>query len=101
LLWLAINLLPVLNLGAFGEDFLIQERYLYLPSIGFSLLIAMGLAGLPVDKLLPRANRSRAQTVVATLLILLLAGKSLAQNATWRDDITVWTHGVEIAPEQP
>lgn len=101
LLWFAINILPVLNLSAFGEDFLIQERYIYLPSIGFSLLIAMGLARLPVDKLLPRVNRSRAQTAVATLLILLLAGKSLAQNATWRDDITVWNHGVAIAPEQP
>jgi tetratricopeptide (TPR) repeat protein len=101
LLWFAINLLPVLNLSAFGEDFLVQERYLYLSSIGFSLLIAMGLARLPVDKLLPRVNRFRAQTAVATLLILLLAGKSLAQNATWRDDITVWNHGVAIAPEQP
>jgi tetratricopeptide (TPR) repeat protein len=99
--WFFVNLLPVLNLSAFGEDFLVQERYIYIPSIGFSLLVAMALARLPVERLLPVGNRLRAQSALVVALALLFSGKSLAQNAVWRDDISVWNHGVAIAPEQP
>src|SRR5215216_676656 len=50
MLWFAVNLLPVLNLSAFGQDFLVQERYVYISSIGFSLLMAMMLVRIPFDK---------------------------------------------------
>ncbi|HSB11577.1 MAG TPA: tetratricopeptide repeat protein [Blastocatellia bacterium] len=101
ILWFAINLLPVLNLGAFDENFLVQERYLYIPSIGFSLLVAMAIAKVPFEQWLPFASRVRAQAAVTTVLVLLFAGKALAQNATWKDDMSVWYHGVKTAPEQP
>ena len=100
ILWFLINLLPVLNLSAFGEDFLVQERYLYIPSIGFSLLVAMGLTKIPIEKWVPVGRVRAAQTAVFALLVLALAGKSLAQNATWQDDMSVWRHGAEQAPEQ-
>jgi protein O-mannosyl-transferase len=100
ILWFFINLLPVLNLSAFGEDFLVQERYVYIPSIGFSLLVAIGLTKIPIEKWIPLGSRRVAQTAVVGLLVFLLAGKSLAQNTTWEDDMTVWLHGVEKAPEQ-
>ncbi len=100
ILWFAVNLLPVLNLSAFTEDFMVQERYVYLPSIGFSLLVAMALTKVPVEKLLRMRSRRLAQAALAGLFVLLLAGKSWAQNATWKDDITVWRHGVETASEQ-
>lgn len=100
-LWFAINLLPVLNLSAFAEDFMVQERYVYIPSIGFSILVAMGLMKLPVEKWLHFRNRRVAQVSIVAALVFLLAGKSLALNTTWKDDITVWSHGAETAPEQP
>src|SRR4030095_8057645 len=100
ILWFFINLLPVLNLSAFGEEFLVQERYVYIPSIGFSLLVAIGLTKIPIDKWLPMGSRRLAQTAVVGVLVFLLAGKSLAQNAMWEDDLTVWRYGVEIAPDQ-
>ena len=49
-LWFAIHLLPVLNLSAFAEDFMVQERYVYIPSIGFSLLMALGLSAISLMK---------------------------------------------------
>ncbi len=100
-LWFAINLLPVLNLSAFSEDFLVQERYVYIPSIGFSLLVAMGLAKIPVEKWLRLGNRRTAQVSVIAVVVLLLAGKSFALNTTWKDDMSVWFHGEQTAPEQP
>ena len=101
ILWFAINLLPVLNLSAFSEEFLVQERYVYIPSIGFSLLVAMGLAKIPVENWLRFASRRAAQVSVVALLVLLLAGKSVALNTTWKNDMSVWFHGEETAPEQP
>ncbi|HSE38716.1 MAG TPA: hypothetical protein VLG74_15555, partial [Blastocatellia bacterium] len=53
ILWFAINLVPVLNLSAFSEDFLVQERYVYIPSIGFSILLAIVIAKAPIEKWLP------------------------------------------------
>jgi len=101
ILWFAINLLPVLNLSAFGQEFLVQERYVYLPSIGFSLLVAMVLVKLPVDRWLTMRSRRTAQAVVVALVALLLTGKTLAQNTVWKDDLRLWSYGVEAAPEQP
>jgi len=100
ILWFAVNLLPVLNLSAFASEFMVQERYVYVASIGFSVLLAMALVKIPIQNWLPFKNRLTAQVAVVSLLVFLLAGKSFAQNATWRDDMTVWYHGVEIAPEQ-
>jgi Tfp pilus assembly protein PilF len=99
-LWFWVNLIPVLNLSAFGEDFLVQERYLYIPSIGFSLLVAMALTKLPVEKWVPLGNRRAVQTAVVCVLVFLLGGKCLAQNASWKDDLTLWLKGIEVAPEQ-
>jgi tetratricopeptide (TPR) repeat protein len=69
ILWFAVNLLPVLNLSAFGTDFLIQERYVYIPSVGFSLLIAMALARIPLEK---RAARLAARAVFVLAITLLV-----------------------------
>src|SRR6185503_1588006 len=41
---IVIPLLPVLNLRAFHNEYLIQDRYLYLSSIGFCYLLALGIA---------------------------------------------------------
>jgi len=101
LLWFGLNLVPVLNLGAFDENFLVQERYVYIPSIGFSLLVAMALVRVPLTKWLPFWSRTRAQAATATVMVFLLGGRTLAQNATWKDDMSVWQHGVETAPDQP
>lgn len=100
ILWFFINVLPVLNLSAFGEEFLVQERYVYIPSIGFSLLVAVGLTKIPLEKWLPLGRGRSAQTAMVGVLVLLLAGKSFAQNTSWENDMTVWVHGVEMAPDQ-
>ena len=100
ILWFAINLLPVLNLSAFAEDFLVQERYVYIPSIGFSLLVALAVAKAPLEKWFPLGRRTVAQTAAVAALVLLLAAKSFAQNATWKDDKTLWNYGAEVASEQ-
>jgi tetratricopeptide (TPR) repeat protein len=100
ILWFAVNLLPVLNLSAFGEDFMVQERYVYISSIGFSLLIAMTLVRIPFEKWFTLGSRRTAQAAVVGLVLLLMAGRTFAQNMVWKDDMTLWTHGAKAAPDQ-
>ena len=100
ILWFGINLLPVLNLSAFAEDFLVQERYVYIPSIGFSVLVAIALAKAPIEKWLPLGSRVVTQTALTALIVLLLSAKSIAQNTTWEDDMAVWAHGAKAASDQ-
>ena len=42
-LWLVLPLLPLLDLRVFVADDFAHDRYLYLPSLGFAILIAMAL----------------------------------------------------------
>jgi len=100
ILWFVVNLLPVLNLSAFAEDFLVQERYVYIPSLGFSLLVALGLAKIPIQNWISFKNRTVAQTALVGVLVFCLAGKSLAQNTVWKDDMTLWRYGVDSASDQ-
>jgi tetratricopeptide (TPR) repeat protein len=100
-LWFAINLLPVLNLGAFGADFLVQERYVYIPSIGFSLLVALALARVPLERWFSIGRRATAQVAVVAIIALLMTAKTVAQNSVWKDDMTLWAHSAEVADDQP
>jgi tetratricopeptide (TPR) repeat protein len=99
-LWFFIHLLPVLNLSAFAIEFMVQERYVYIPSVGFSLLVAMVLAKLPVEQWLPFRSRRAGQLATVAVICLLLMGKTVFQNRVWADDMTLWNYGVEAAPEQ-
>ncbi len=90
-LWFFVALLPVSQLIPHQE--LVAEHFLYLPSVGFCLVIALlierGLA-------IPRA----ATTVAAAFgLVLLLFGiRTVLRNRDWKDELTLWTKTVQAAP---
>jgi hypothetical protein len=42
-IWMIVPILPVLDLRAFIEGHLVHDRYLYLPSYGFAMLVALGI----------------------------------------------------------
>jgi tetratricopeptide (TPR) repeat protein len=100
ILWFFINLLPVLNLSAFGQEFMLQERYVYIPSVGFSLLIALALTRIPIENWIGTTSRRAAQAAAIALVCLVLAGKTFAQNQVWKDDVALYTHAEEVAPDQ-
>ncbi len=99
-LWFFIHLLPVLNLSAFAIDFLVQERYVYIPSLGFALLVALALLRLPVQNWIEIGGRRTAQLATAALVIILLTGKTFAQNGMWKDDLALWETGARAAEGQ-
>jgi tetratricopeptide (TPR) repeat protein len=84
-------LLPVLNLRVFHQEYLIQDRYLYLPSAGFCLLVAL---------LVVRLARGRAALAAAALLLVAFGASTVWQNRVWADSAALWRRAVAHAPQQ-
>src|SRR6266850_825594 len=67
--WIALALivaplLPVLNLKVFHYEYIIQDRYLYLPSMGFCYLVAI---------LLVAFSKGRKQLATALAVLIMVA----------------------------
>ncbi len=89
----ALPLLPVLYIPAVGEN-TFAERYLYLPSAGFSVLAGFGLTHL-AEKW---PSWRRPISALAVLLVVLWGGMTVARNRVWRDDFSLWTYTVSQSP---
>lgn len=95
-IWLAlalivVPLLPVLNPKVFHYEYIIQDRYLYLPSIGFCYLIAILVVHLS------RLHRQLA-TAVAVLIIVAFGVSTFAQNRIWHDSVSLWQRAIYYSP---
>jgi len=92
LLFFLLPMLPALYLR--GITATMGERYLYLPSLAWSLLLAYG-ASLLLEK------KRAAAPVLAFLAILLslYAVGTLRRNLVWRDDLALWSDTVKKSPE--
>lgn len=92
LAWFLVAVLPTLGLANFGYHAQ-ADRFTYLPAIGFSILIAAGLAKLfrpPTSVLCP---------LVFAAALVALGALSWRQAAYWRDDGTLFAHTVEVTGE--
>lgn len=99
LAWVGMFLLPVMNLKAFNpEESIIHDRYLYLPSVGFCLLVAMGLGWLYNSA---AASSKKLVMAAAILIVVVFSGLTFAQNFTWQSDLTMATHALNYAPGRP
>ena len=99
LAFLILFLLPVLNLKAFRpEESLLHDRYLYLPSIGFCILVALALERVVARFASDKIKAFRAATVV---LAVILFGLTIYQNSTWKNELAMTNHAAEVTPRWP
>ena len=94
LLVIALPLLPSLYIPAVGEN-VFAERYLYLPSFGFILLIAFALSW---AKDVKPACASVLVIVTLAVVVVYSAG-TVTRNDVWRDDLTLFTDTVRNSPD--
>jgi tetratricopeptide (TPR) repeat protein len=89
LFWLVIPFIPasglLLRLGT-----LLAERLLYVPSIGFCLLLSMALYSV-LSRLSPRLYATAVVLVSA-----LYCTKASQQNAVWKDDATLFKSSLKV-----
>ncbi len=92
LLIIVVPLLPCLYTPAISGSSVQAERYLYLPSAGFCMLVS-----LMVSRLAGSRWRIAAAPVFLALVVLYSAGTVL-RNADWKDDYSLWTAELKNSP---
>jgi protein O-mannosyl-transferase len=99
LAFMIIFVVPVLNLKAFRqEESLLHDRYLYLPSIGFCILVAMG-----IDWVSARFAPRRDQVFAGAMLLsgTILLGLTIFQNLSWQSELAMTENAMKVAPRWP
>ncbi len=95
-IWLGVPLLPAFYLQLRGVE-AYAERYLYLPSVGFVLLVGLALRG--VLERWPGQARAVGLAFGGTLAAAaLLTGVAVR---VWEDDLTLWEHTLREVPDRP
>jgi len=69
--WLIVPLLPVLNVQVFGNRNFAHNRYLYLPSVGFALLVALALKHLKLGRPITIGVSILQGSVIVVLAVIL------------------------------
>ncbi|OHB36068.1 MAG: hypothetical protein A3G70_03130 [Planctomycetes bacterium RIFCSPLOWO2_12_FULL_39_13] len=98
IMWFFINLIPVSNIIPIPHW--IADRYLYFPSLAFSLLVATLF-----DKILKDATPStisyKLKKITSPLLIIILifySSLTILRNSVWKDSVTLWENCVSKSP---
>lgn len=95
--WLVVPLLPALNVGAFRRGDLIHDRYLFLPSMGFAMLVAYG-----IRKLKGGSGELLGLPAIQALAVLVLAAAlgfaTAYQHVNWANDIVLFNRSLAVAP---
>ena len=95
--WWLITLAPALHVNFRSEStsFYFHDRFEYLSSFAFSLL----LADLVVQIALTSALRRRVAGAASTALIVLYCGSVWRAEHIWYDDLTLFRRCVEVVPD--
>ena len=93
LLIILTPLIPCLYVKAISGPSLLAERYLYLPSAGYAVLLSM---------IISRVGSSKGTAVAVPAFLLLTALFSVGtinRNADWKDDYSMWSDAVKKSPD--
>ncbi len=89
-LWYAIAILPVIGIVTIGDP--MADRYLYLPSIGVSVMMAWGI---PV--LFPRENSRRMILFpMAIVFLAILSMITWKQCGYWKNNESLSNHAFQV-----
>ncbi|XP_076861242.1 protein O-mannosyl-transferase TMTC2 isoform X2 [Brachyhypopomus gauderio] len=92
---LALPFLPATNLF-FYVGFVVAERVLYIPSMGFCLLVVLGLRTLSARA---RQRSSRVLLLACTAgLLLLYSLRTVRRNQDWQNEDTLYRSGIVVNP---
>lgn len=99
-IWLALPLVPLLNIRVFIANDFAHDRYLYMPSVGLAVLVAMLLKKVCTGS--PRyGDLSASQLVACACLAAALGYGTLTQSSYFRDNLTFYAYNLARAPNNP
>ncbi len=96
LLYFLITLSIVSNI-VFPIGSFLSERFLFMPSLGFCILLGAGIVWL--EKRIPDSSRLKKLMVTGfmTMILVLYAYKTISRNGDWYDSYTLFTTDVKVS----
>jgi len=95
--WIVFPLFPAMNILSLEPGEIVHDRYLYLPSVGFAILLAMAIRRLRVG-----SRKILGLPAVQFACVVLLAGACAAstvrQSLYWANDFLLYYRGVAVSP---
>lgn len=93
-LWFLGTLVPVIGVVQVGAQAM-ADRYAYIPLIGIFVAVVWGISDLC------EACQINAQwpAAVAVVSIAALSWTTWGQVASWKDSYTLWSHALEVTPD--
>lgn len=98
LLWVVLPLLPCLYLRAIASDNFVHDRFLYLPSVGIVILIALAIHGISAAKTFGARGVRVKWAIVAILCAAGLVG-TVNHQLQWASNLLLYQNGVASAPQ--
>ena len=96
--WMLICLAPALYLRSFADGDFVRDRYIYLGSVGFAILVAK------LIRLLPSIGPWNVQTTQMAGLVTLCSAylvMSLMQQVYWNSDLLIYARAYQLYPQNP
>jgi Tfp pilus assembly protein PilF len=88
-----LTLLPALNVRALHPEQIVKDRYLYMPLLGFLMVVVP-----PAAATMRRALGARTAAVVGGLavavLVVLLSIRTMRYNTAWLNELALWEWAV-------
>ena len=95
--WLVLPLVPLLNLRVFVANDFAHDRYLYLPSVGLAILVALFLEKV-CGGVLRRQGLPVTQLATTLCLAALLGFGTITQSFYFRDNLIFYAYNLSKAP---
>ncbi len=70
----------------------LSERFLFTPSLALAMAMAYGITKLTLIR-----TYRKPMLVVLSVCLLLFAGKTMARNSAWKNDLTLFTTDVKVS----
>lgn len=96
MLWFLVTLLPVANIVQIAS--FVTERYLYLASVSWVILIALFCNGVLASAKATRTVRITT-LILCSVVLLSYSGIAWARSKQWKDDVTFWTSTIDHQPD--
>ena len=89
--WFLGTLVPMIGVVQVGEQSM-ADRYAYLPYAGLFLMVCWGVADWAEQQRIER----RWVGAAAAVALLALVAATTRQIGYWRDNVTLWTHALQV-----
>ena len=93
--WLVLGLIPVLYLRTFAPGTEVRDRYIYLPSVGFALLLAIAIRSI---RLRSRVTNQPVQIAMTAVFGIAFFVGSLSQQVYWANDFLLFYRACSLYP---